>query len=326
MGEKKIKIFNTPWHVAHQYELFKLPNTEWFHIVNSVRKWTKGDQSFRPRPKNLFDVAYYEPGKYDLAILHVDQQCVDPSLGKSRLYQQLDDIIKDIPKIVINHGTPYWPEAFTPEYMKLNMKMLIKDNHMVVNSERALKMWGDIGKTQTSIIHGLDPEEWWDLPKEPRVITTLSSAGLPAYYNRKLLTSVQGLLKERGINHVWIGVDKLFNNFDEYRNYIGRSLVYFNPTLESPMPRSRTEAMLSGCCITSLPNHGAEKFIKQGENGFLLPDNPVACADFLEELVKNQYKKCIEIGKAGKETARELFNKDRFQKNWLDLISKVLEK
>ena len=102
-------------------------------------------------------------------------------------------------------------------------------------------------------------------------------------------------------------------------------MVYFNPTLESPMPRSRTEAMFSGACVLTLPNHDAENFIQSGVNGIHVPNNPVVIADLIEELMKN-YKKCVEIGQAGKKTATEIFHKDRFQKDWLDLIHKVLNK
>lgn len=319
-----IRIFNTPWHVAHQYELYKIPNTEWVHIVNTVRKWGK----YRPTPPNLSRTAYYEPGKYDVAVLHVDQQCVDPSFGKSRLYRQLNEEIKDIPKIVINHGTPFWPEMYEQDDMITKMKFLIGDNHVVYNSHRAKEMWeknGAMGKTGRTIIHGLDVDEWFDLPKEPRVVTTLSPAGLHKYYNRTLLTEVQGKLKERGIPHVHVGVDWLSEGFDDYREFIGRSLVYFNPTLESPMPRSRTEAMLSGSCIVTLPNHGAEEFIKQGVNGFHVPNNPELCADLLEHLINN-YQLAKRVGQEGKKTARELFNSQRFQSEWTTLLTEVLSK
>lgn len=322
---KPIKIFNVPWHVAHQYELYKIPGTEWYHCINPVRKWSSKRKEFRPKPPNVFEVPYYEPGKYDLAVLHIDQQCVDPTLGKSRLYKELNEAIKDIPKIVINHGTPFWPECYTEEYILMRMRQLVGQNHMVVNSERALEMWGKIGQSQTCILHGLDPEEWFDLPKEPRVITGLSPAGLDRYYNRNLLIAVKDKLKEKGIPHCWIQVDWLAESFDDYRNFIGRSLIYFNPTLESPMPRSRTEAMLSGCCVLTLPNHGAEKFIQHGVSGIHVPNNPTVIADLIEELINNHYQQCIEIGQRGKEVARQLFHKDRFQAEWLQLIESVLK-
>lgn len=346
--DRPLRIFNTPWHVAHQYELYKIPETEWFHVINPVRQWSKTGYQFRPDVKNISNVPFYEPGKYDLAVLHVDQQCVDGSLGKSRLFRDLLNEVSDIPKIIINHGTPFWPEIFENDKeaclrdtnldqerckdkkewssaIVQKMRSLIgRDDYVVYNSHRAREMWGDMGKHSQAIIHGMDISEWVDLPKEPRVITSISPAGLPKYYNRQLLIEVKAELKKRGIPHVWIGVDVKPMELPEYKEFIGRSLIYFNPTLESPMPRSRTEAMLSGSCIVTLPNHGAEDFIEQGKNGFLVPNNPLPIADLIENLLDKHYKDCIEIGKRGKETAQKLFHTDRFQAEWIDLLKKVI--
>lgn len=337
--DRPLRIFNVPWHVAHQYELYKVPDTQWYHIINSVRKWSSRGKSYRPIQHNIKNVAHYEPGKYDLAVIHIDQQCIDEAIGKSQLYAQLNEAIKDIPKIVINHGTPYWPEVYdtktdedglvySPDIIT-KMKMLIGDNHVVYNSHRAKKMWerlGQMGKTSRTIIHGMDADEWWDRAKEPIAFTTVSPSGLPKYYNRQLMMSVKEKLKERGIKHIWVGGEWLSEDFDDYRNFISRGLIYFNPTKESPMPRSRTEAMLSGACVISLANHGAEEFIKQNENGFLVPNNPTAIADLIEELITNNYKRCIEIGQKSKETAQELFKGERFRQDWVNLIKEVLNK
>lgn len=320
---RPLRIFGTPWHISHQHSLLRaIPNAKFSFVTNSIRRWG----IYRPLPSNVEFVPYYEPGRYDLAILHADQQIVDPSLGKSRLYRELNEAITDIPKIVIQHGTSFWPELFTEDYIRMKMKSLIGDNHMIVNSHRAKDMWAGVGRSITPIIHGMDSEEWFDLPKEPRVVTMLSPAGLDRYYNRRLLSEVKGKLKERGIPHCWITVDWIAKDFDDYRNFLGRSLIYFNPTLESPMPRSRTEAMLSGCCVITLPNHGAETFIQNGINGFTVPNNPMACVELIEGLLKGGlYKQCVEIGQRGKETARQLFSKDRYQQDWINLITKVLK-
>lgn len=323
--KKDINIFNYPWHVAHQYSLCKIPDTKWYQLINPFRAW---GGKHRPSPENRFEVPHYEPGKYDVAVLHLDQQCIDENIGKAQLFMQVTKNIKDIPKIVINHGTPFWPEEYDASEIITKMKMLCHDCHMVYNSHRAKEMWesqGPIGLSGQTIIHGIDEEnEWYDLPKEPMVATMLSPAGLPKYYNRELLNSVRSKLKERGIRHLWVGGDWVAPNYEEYRNVVGRMLVYFNPTLESPMPRSRSEAMLSGACVVTLPNHGAEDFIKHGVNGFHVPNNPTVIADFLEKLVNENYDLCVKIGQEGKKTAKELFNAKRYQKEWTELLKSVI--
>lgn len=322
LGEDRpLRIFNVPWHIAHQYELYKIPFTQWGHQVNKIRKWGK----YRPFPDNVQNVSHYEEGKWDIAVLHIDQQCVDQNIGKSRLFRELNEQIKDIPKIVIQHGTPFW-EQYTPEFMKMQMKMLLKNAHVVFNSHRAEEMWGQLGKSQRTIIHGMSPDEWLDLPKEPRIVTMLSPAGLDAYYNRQLLSTVKNILKGRGVPHCHITVDWVAEDFDDYREFLGRSLIYFNPTKESPMPRSRTEAMFSGCCVVTTPHHGADKFIEHGVNGILVDDqNPIQIADLLQNLLEQNYQKCIEIGQRGKETAMKEFHIDRFTSDWTDLLKEALK-
>ena len=46
---------------------------------------------------------------------------------------------------------------------------------------------------------------------------------------------------------------------------------YFNPTLHSPMPRSRGEAMLCGLATVNADSHDVNQFIQNGVNGFYAP-------------------------------------------------------
>lgn len=285
---------------------------------------------------------FYEKGKYDLAILHLDQQCMAEGIwnhGKGSLYKDLNRVIGDIPKIVIMHGTPYYPENFSSDIKENNYKQLgytkdqigmssrliesckkiIGDNVMVTNSKTAARQWG----FGIPIWHGMNPDDWWDLPKEPRVVTMLTPAGLDKYYDRMLLNTVKEKLMEEDIYHCHITVDTRFTNWDEYRNFIGRSLIYFNPTKESPMPRARTEAMLSGCCVVSTANQDAETFLKNGYNAMVVKRNPDYIVKVIKSLIEN-YSTAIEIGQRGKETARKLFNDERYGKQWRELMEAVI--
>jgi len=171
----------------------------------------------------------------------------------------------------------------------------------------------------------MDPKEWLDLPKEPRVVTMISPGGLDKYYDRVFLRAVKDALEERDIYHCHITVDASFKYFEEYQEFLGRSLVYFNPTRESPMPRARTEAMLSGCCVVTTPHQDADTFIKDGENGFIIKRNPEMVADLIEKLIFD-YKNTIKVGQKGKETALEIFSMERYQKDWANIIEKVTGK
>lgn len=323
---KKLKVFNVAHHLGHQHSLFKIP----FFDFTWVRQYRR-PYSIKPRGDFVKNwVEQYEPGKYDLAILHIDQQIADEDIakmGKGKVYLELDSVIKDIPKIVINHGTPYWPEKFYTEDNKNDqakiaaiVKGLVGNNYMVVNSHKAAEQWG----WGTPIWHGMDPSEWWDLkPKEARVITMLSPGGLDAYYDREFLEAIRHELNERDIRMCQITVDWQSENWDDYRKFLGSSLIYINPTLESPMPRSRTEAMLSGCCVLTTPHQDADMFMKHGENGFIIPRNPEQVADLVEKLIAN-YSQAYEIGQKGKQTAIETFSLENYSKAWAGVVKDVL--
>lgn len=343
--KRKLRVYDHNWHLAHQYELLKNPNIDWFVQLNTYRKW-----EYTIRGKYLNElatpVAYYEPGKYDVAILHLDQSCINPRLGKSKLFREIDSVITDIPKIVIMHGTPMY-EGYTEDLVKNGgdvkipnstafeywpgIKELVGDKVMVVNSHRSKERWG-WGDT---IWHGMSADEWWDLPKEPRVITMISPGGMSDdYYGRRLLEAVRNILSDKyGIKHQWVMNDYIpeqdckryhKNAFDSYRDFIGRSLIYFNPTGDSPMPRARTEAMLSGCCVITTNNHDEDMFIKPGINGFLVPKDAYAIADLIGSLIYDHPDEAIRMGQAGKETATKTFDVNRFSADWVKLIEKVL--
>lgn len=318
---KKLRILDVPWHIGHQYEMLKFPFVEWSWLFQYKRQY---DDQPRGDIKSMFrEVLNYEPGQYDVAILHLDQQCIEPGIlaqGKGSVYRQMNETIKDIPKIVIMHGTPYYPEMFPNSQAIIDkVKELVGDNYMVVNSHAAAKQWG----FGTAIIHGMDPAEWFDLPKEPRVVTMISPGGLPMYYDRSFLDQVKESLAEKDIMHCHITVDYEPRSWTEYREFLGRSLIYFNPTKESPMPRSRTEAMLSGCCVITTPHQDADRFITDSENGFLCPRNP----DYVVKLIERLLDKpdvAIKVGQAGKKTAMELFSVERYQKDWKVFLDFVI--
>lgn len=340
---KKLKVFCVPWHIAHQHRLFKLADrypVEFYMLKNNVRKW---HEHIRPLHPSVTWVPYYEKGKYDLAILHLDQQCSNTKLGKAKMYLDLNEIIDDIPKIVINHGSPMIPEYGYNEDVVIDggwitdmkdkktrllpgIKKMVGDNFMIVNSYRAKERWG----WGYPIIHGMDENEWYNLPdKEPRIVTMISAGGMDKYYNRNLLTAIKDTLGKRyGLKLMHITVDVKFmpdGDWEQYRRFLGESLIYINPTLDSPMPSARTEAMLSGCCILTSKYHDADLFIKSGENGFIMPDNPDSYADMCMELIK-EYQITKEIGKRGRQTAIKFADCDRFYNQWIEVIEEIMDK
>lgn len=224
--------------------------------------------------------------------------------------------------------TPFHDKYESPFVVDF-IKKMTEGTIMVSNSFQARQQWG-WGEV---ITHGLHTDEWFDLPKEPRAITVLSPAGMDKAYRRIFLTTVQRMLDEMGVPFTWVGVDKKFHNFDEYREFVGRSLVFFMPTWQSPRPRARTEAMLSGACVVTTPYHDANTFIEDGVNGFLtsrtvmtdprIMDNPEVTANRIKELVLDRPDIALKVGQAGKKTAQELFSFEVFTKQWEELLIKM---
>lgn len=310
-------------------------DVEFTYLLNNVRKWT--EYSHRPMHPKLKWATHYEPGKYDVAILHVDQQHVNSGIGKGWLYRDLNEVIQDIPKIVINHGTPMYPEMYDEDTVInggevltksgkteriIGMKEKIGDNFMIVNSYAAVERWG----WGYPLIHGLDPDEWWDMPKETRIVLPLSPGGLDTYYNRQLHVHIQEQLREKA------GMDVLHTNrnykvvdWNDYRQLLGGSLVTLTPFKDSPMPRSRTEAMLSGSCVLTSKYQDVELFIENGVNGFIIPDNPLSYVETIEQLVNFKYKDAIEIGQRAKETAKKYFHINRYLDDLWFVLKEVSE-
>jgi len=329
---KKLRIFGVPWHVAHQHSLSQLPFIDHYDlIINPYRSW---GTSHRPFPDNFRWVTHYEKGQYDLAILHVDQQSIyNPAQGdrihKGKLYLELREAIgDDVPIITINHMTPFHDKYESPFVVDF-IKKMTKGTTMICNSYEAQKQWG-WGRT---IIHGLIAEDWYDLKKEPRCVTVLSPAGMEKAYRRIFLTRVSRMLKDMAVPFTWVGVDRKFGNFEAYKQFLGRSLVFFMPTWQSPRPRARTEAMFSGCCIVSTPYQDADTFIKHGVNGFLtskevikdprVMDNPETTAKLIKRLIIDEPELALKMGQKGKQTAMELFSMEKFTEQWVELLKEL---
>jgi hypothetical protein len=316
---KKLRVFGFAWHTPHQYSLITaFPEYNFYYIKNTIKQWNEEN---RPVPKNLFFVDHYEPGEYDLAILHVDQQCLYGD-HKGVPYRAMNEQIQDIPKIVINHGTPHFQDK-DPEELKDEMRKLIGDNTMIVNSRYALREWG-FGRC---IIHGISAVDFKPAEKkENRIITTIREEannpnrdGWKEYHNRDFFKAVK-----TKIDLVHIGQDIRFKSYEEYRKYLAESLICFNPTRHSPMPRSRTEAMLSGCVVVSTPYHDWDEYIINGKNGFLISgDNVEEAVEVLKYLRRNP-EKAAKIGLEGRKTAMYYFSPERFRKDWEELIKQVL--
>ncbi|MDA8240171.1 MAG: glycosyltransferase [Nitrospiraceae bacterium] len=345
-----LKILTFRWHCPHQYELYKLPYL--FTLVRGIAPGFTNEWEYNQRPmrqnavfRNLDEI---DPDDFDIAILHFDENVLSPQNTNGVIGPEWGDNFKwfmkiKIPKIAICHGTPQFYGQYNlpsngPEVMQVieqeRKKLVDFVGHTLVitNSFQAQREWGF--KKSKVIWQGFDPMEF--------PVTT---------YNRGILTLGKAM-KERPHYRGYHLFQEVFANFPgefmpesylvpepseayrkntnayartRFRNYVDnirQYSIYFNPTLRSPMPRARGEAMMCGLVTVSANNHDVDMFIKNGVNGFYSND-PYELRKYLLFLLRNP-DKCRQIGMKGRITAMDIFNHDRYLKAWEETISEIL--
>ena len=281
---RPLRVLSYRWHVPHQYELFKL-GAEFTLISDlgesSCRWWDFGQ---RPLPPNVRFAHWHEidPGDFDLAILHFDENIMGaspdaPSIGTDwgKTFRFLQRHLT-IPRVAVCHGTP--PPIVAP-VSELDPRQLLvtllADTTVVVNSHQAQREW--VFHRSRVIWQGFDPKEFSARPppggRTPRLLTLPQEAYAerPAYRGADLLEQVAARtpvpLERLRVPEPNILLDGNAYARAKFAHYIAALHdfdIYFNPTLHSPMPRSRGEAMLCGLATVNANSHDVERFICNG--------------------------------------------------------------
>ncbi len=308
-SSKPIRVVKYPWHIGHDYELFKVP-FEWSMIVDSSRMWAS---SQRPLPDHVDLIPAHRASESDLMILHVDQWTLD-EWDKRHLFEFWKQHFEG-PKVVINHGCNLVDGCSSAQ-----MQDFLGDLPVVTNSTTADRLWG-LPNSRT-ILHGFSPEEWpqTDYADSRVVVVQSHQAGRHAQFrNHEAVKKIEAA----GIRLCWVGRDVKFSNWNAYREFLSHSSILLNPAHPSPNPRSRAEAMLCGLAIVTTKSQGEEAYLKSGENGY--------CSDDIDELIthlrtlQNDPDLTQRIGIAGRKTAQAWFHTDRFQKEWTELAQTLLQ-
>ena len=353
-NERKLKILTYRWHCAHQYELFKLPFE--FTLVRGlgtgITEYWEYDK--RPLPENVtFEhIKNIDIENYDLAIMPFDENVLSPDRtnGIIRPEWRWGDAFKwfienvTIPKIGICHGTPQFYGQYTPGYSEDNLMQPIEEERLkfrdvlhetlvINNSYQAQKEW-NFNKSKV-IWHGFDPTEFPKATYKKGILVMGKKAmktrphyngyivykevikNFPKKYLPEFLP-VKEPNKAYGTDNNWYANCK----FDNYVRALGEYSIYFNPTIRSPMPRTRGEAMMCGLAIISTKSHDVELFMKNGVNGFY-SDDPSELREYLLYLSENPTI-AKEVGEAGRHLAMDIFNHDRYLMDWEKTIKTIL--
>lgn len=332
-----LRILTYRWHVPHQYELFKLGAE--FTLASDLgedacRWWDLGQ---RPMPGNARFACWsqVDPRQFDLAILHFDENVLRPTMDARGIGTDWGASFRflrqnlAIPCVAVCHGTP---AADAPEQLQALVEF-IGDLPVVVNSHQALAEWGY--RNARVIWQGFDPAEFPLRPvpglHTPRILTLPgeATAERPGHRGASLLEAVAEKLatpleplRVAEPNLLLAGNAYAKARFARYVAALHAYDIYFNPTLRSPMPRTRGEAMLCGLATVNADSHDVDCFIENGKNGFYAASTD-ELAEQLGYLLADQAR-AWRIGQAGRTTASRLFHIDRYLDDWRQLIRDTL--
>lgn len=321
---RRLRILDYAWHQAHSYRLHALPADFTYLLVRPLL-WTEAQ---RPMPENFIGGIAPEdvkPGDFDVAFLHLDQWCDDRNNLRALPYRIMNRIAQGVPRIVIMHGTP------DSNANRRAILRLIGDLPVVCNSKRAARQWysgerrrDHYGLPQfRTIIHGYDVDEFWSEPLEKRsreAVTICSGGRLSRSYHA--IPLIERLMRD--VPLAWYGPRgnrEWLQDYYSYRAMLASTLIYFSPSRRAPMPGARTEAMLSGCCVVTVPGNDVEEYIEHGKTGFIVRTYEQA-RDTLAMLLRGP-EVAWTVGQAGREKAREAFMQERFVGDWLRVLGEI---
>ncbi|MBW2078875.1 MAG: glycosyltransferase [Deltaproteobacteria bacterium] len=358
----RLRIATYRWHVGHQYDLWKLPYdfSLFYGLSGITANW---DYSKRPLPDNASFIRIAPKGEtpnlkdYDMAILHFDEFCLRPELSSGRVSQCWGNQFKYMmenfpgPKVAICHGTPLFIGACNEDYSEADVGKVtdtyreeivqyLGDTLVVCNSYQAQEEW----KFKNSIViwHGFDPLMYPPSQHNEKVISIPGDIKARPHYRglnfyRSVLRKVHSQfdiladgmpnsVRKPPLNKEYYKTENEWGlaNFLNYTHFLSSYGIFFNPTMKSPMPRTRGEALMAGLALVTTSNHDAKSFIDHGYNGFL-SDDVVECSLILQELIENKSLR-RKVGEKGRELAIDLFHVNRFLTDWQNVVQRVVDK
>jgi hypothetical protein len=309
-----IKVLDTPWHIVHNRRLMSIP---WMHVYlfdPAGRQFWK--ERHRPRPEEMPNfggwVRRYDPGEYDLIVLHLDNWCAGgPSELRAAPYRYLTSLIPSddpTPQVVICHGRP------NDNLNRVRTVQMLEGRWLVLNSHIARAEWRY--PWSEAIWHGYQVDEWPQAHFEetnPYALTVCSGGDLSRFYHG---IPIIERLKRDVPRFFWLGTrgDFKCSSFDQYREVLRRARCYVHTTQWAPMSGARTEAMLCGVPVVTTAMDDEACFLVDGENAFVTNDY-TEMRERVQQLLKDD-QLAQRIGQAGRETVRRLFSVEAYAGRW----------
>lgn len=348
--ERRLRVLTYRWHCPYQFQLMRLPHDFTLCVDGGTDLCQTWELQKRPLPACAVTLPWdrVDPRDYDVALLPFDENFQHPELGRGEVPLDWGRTFMraiaewDIPKIGICHGTPQFYGQYNAEYDKANLMQVIEENRqearrclgdmpVVFCTHQQREEW-DVPGGRT-IWHGFASHEYPRGSHDKGVLsmTRVALLNRPWYNGLFINDAVRDLLGDDiPFEHLLVPapISPPYNNawavslYQNYAREVGRYSIYFNPTIRSPMPWSRTEAMLTGLVSVSLRNYDVDLFIQNGVDGFF-GDTPEELADQLRFLMRHPAERA-RMADASRRTAWRLFNQDRWLDDWTRMLRETI--
>lgn len=341
--EAPLNILTFPSNNTYLYNLFKMRHR--FTIASGLTKSdTNGwDYSLRPRPYNLSysDIGNIEAGKYDFAIIPIEEELLymgedeDSHVIWAKKLIEMLELTKGMRRIAVCHTPLFNTFPDTTEIdNKLNARVqkrraivrsMLQNIHVVCSSHQLKTTWNF---AQSSVIwQGFSPEEYPAGTHENGCVT-LVNPDLPGKIGddlrlmQKKLSDVC-LLKYCQAPSVHPGYMQRTQEWavarlQSYVKYLGSFSVCLTTQYSLGIPQVISEAMLTGVIPVVFRSPDAEMFIQHGKNGFI-GDSVEELTEHILWLFQNE-RQCRTIHRQARLTAMDIFNVDRALTSWINLF------
>jgi len=315
-----LNLLDFSCHPGHQYELSKLSHSFYYLRENLTYDWRVNT---RPQPYNCYFINTANPNDFDLIIAHNGRQ-----VRQVKKWKETGVLTKDIPLIYIFH---FQPSGGNDEIEDMAKKL--EGYHLVFNSYDSQKSWGMPNPSQRTIIHGFDQDEWHKWRGGINGVLTVAGrmgdrpqvTGYPFWKDVVTGLDCEKLVmgsKWEKMRRWEKKIVKHSRDWDDLKETMASYDVYFSPTKESPFPRARSEAFVTGMPIVTTPDHNVNLYVSHGIDGFITDDEDEA-VDYINLLLSDK-KLRKRFSKNAREKAREVLSIDRFLKEWNDLLDFVM--
>jgi len=338
-----LKILTHRAHCGHQFELWKLPHQ--FYLVAGMggisNNW---DYTMRPMPINstFIDVRRVKEADYQFLIMHFDENALTPNHPNltedwGKCFRYLKTL--NIPKVAVCHGTPQFKEqgilkdrtypVNIYDDRRQQMVNYMSDTLVICNSHQAQREWGFVWSKV--IWHGFNLLEY-PASTYDRGVLTLNEKSLYQRPHYRGLSLYEEVMKKFPFATEYTKVVEPPTTSDpnhyakqKFKNYVdtlAQYSIYFNPTIRSPMPRSRGEAMVAGLVTVNAHNHDVDLLIDNKINGFYSND-PEELADYMTYLIRNPII-TRKIGLQSRLMSKLKLNYSRYLSEWRATIKEVI--